>query len=72
MGAEVLYRYEDGVLTDVPLWPWPMEDRIFTETGVSVTWETNGGIWKTLDGLYGPSPIIPLSSPTNLRVSVSP
>jgi hypothetical protein len=52
MGAEVLYRYVDGVLTDDPLWPWPMEGRIFAETGVSPTWEANGGLWKTLDGVY--------------------
>lgn len=52
IGAEVLYQYEDGVLTDKRLWPWPMEDRIFKETGVSVTWESHGGLWKTLDGVY--------------------
>ena len=52
LGAEVLYRYRDGVLTSEPLWPWPMESRIFAETGVSVTWEKKGGLWKTLDGVY--------------------
>jgi hypothetical protein len=52
IGAEVLYRYQNSVLTDTPLWPWPMEDRIFRETGVSVTWEANGGLWKTLNGVY--------------------
>ena len=25
---DVCYRYQDGVLTDVPLWPWPMNQRI--------------------------------------------
>ena len=52
IGAEVLYRYHDGVLTGKPLWPWPMENRIVAEFGVSPTWETKKGIWKTLDGLY--------------------
>jgi len=52
IGAEVLYRYLDGVLTSTPLWPWPMEDRIYAERGISVTWEANGGLWKTLDGVY--------------------
>ncbi len=61
MGAEVLYRYKDGVLTDIPLWPWPMEERIFRETGISVTWEKDGGLWKTLDGIYAPQ------SPKNLK-----
>ena len=60
MGAEVLYRYEDEVLTDVPLWPWPMEDRILSESGVSPTYSEDqgsgesGGLWKTLNGVYGP------------------
>lgn len=52
IGAEVLYRYKDGVLTNEPLWPWPMEDRIKNETGYSVTYESAGGLWKTLNGVY--------------------
>ncbi len=52
IGANILFRYEDGVLTEEPLWPWPMEDRILNETGRSVTWYSNGGLWKTLDGVY--------------------
>lgn len=27
-GARMYYRYVDGVLTDTPLWPWPMDARI--------------------------------------------
>ena len=27
-GVTILYRYEDGKLTDRPLWPWPMNQRI--------------------------------------------
>jgi hypothetical protein len=46
-GAEILYRSVNGVVTDVPLWPWPLEDRIAAEDGTSVTWETGGGIWRT-------------------------
>jgi hypothetical protein len=60
MGAEVLYRYQDGTLTSTPLFPWPMEARICAETGYSVTYENGyagcangGGLWKTLDGVYG-------------------
>lgn len=52
IGANIIYRYQDGVLTNQPLWPWPMEDRIKAETGYSVTWESGGGFWKTLDGVY--------------------
>ena len=31
-GAHVCYRYEDGSETAIPLWPWPMQDRIFDAT----------------------------------------
>lgn len=46
IGAEVLYQYENGVLTSKPLWPWPMENRIQDETSkifgqcYSVTYES--------------------------------
>jgi hypothetical protein len=56
MGAQVLYRYEGGALTEVPLWPWPMEQRILAEANQSVTWEAQGGLWKTLDGVYPDDP----------------
>jgi len=63
LGAEVLYRYEDGKLTNKPLWPWPMEERIKRETSLilgtcfSPTYEDagggcKGGLWKTLNGVY--------------------
>jgi hypothetical protein len=35
-GARFQYRYVNRQLTDQPLWPWPMEDRIRNELGVSV------------------------------------
>ena len=36
-GARLTNRYVDGVLTNQPLWPWPMEDRIKNELGITVT-----------------------------------
>jgi hypothetical protein len=27
-GSRACYRYENGSLSDTPLWPWPMDDRI--------------------------------------------
>lgn len=36
-GARLTHRYVNGVLTDEPLWPWPMEDRVQAELGLSVT-----------------------------------
>ena len=73
IGAEVLYQYINGVLHQDDqhrLWPWPMEDRIFTETGVSATWENNGGLWKTLDGVYGIPQNQPLKAPTGFKSQI--
>jgi hypothetical protein len=43
-GARLKYKYINGILKDgsdgtaaQPLWPWPMEDRIRNELGISVT-----------------------------------
>ena len=36
-GARLTYRYVDGVLTNQPLWPWPMESRGAAEMGLSIT-----------------------------------
>lgn len=58
IGADVRYQYINGVKTNEPLWPWPMEDRIFAETGFSVTWEANGGLWKNgvdFEEVYNPT-----------------
>ncbi|MEZ4339753.1 MAG: hypothetical protein R3B82_24295, partial [Sandaracinaceae bacterium] len=32
VGAQIACRYENGTLTDRPLWPWPMEERIRVAT----------------------------------------
>jgi Chondroitinase B len=69
IGANIIYRYVDGVLTDQPLWPWPMEGRIKAETGISVTWESDGGFWKTLDGVY---PNATLFAPSTSCLLTSP
>ncbi|MCB0063547.1 MAG: hypothetical protein KDE19_15600, partial [Caldilineaceae bacterium] len=38
----------DGTLTDLPLWPWPMEDRVRAELGLSPTILVNSilGQWE--------------------------
>jgi hypothetical protein len=63
IGANIIYEYVDGQLTNTPLWPWPMEDRIMAEKGISVTHAANGGIWQTLSGVYPSTTITP--SPTS-------
>ena len=63
IGAEVLLRYKDGIVTQEPLWPWPMEDRILNETGISVTYERYGGLWKNLPDIEGV-----VSTPDEIRI----
>jgi len=36
IGCEIEYRYENGELTQQPLWPWPMQGRIEKELGIDV------------------------------------
>jgi hypothetical protein len=36
-GAHIYYCYEDCKLTDKPLWPWPMNERIKQLAGIDVT-----------------------------------
>ena len=45
-GATVMCRYLDGELSEEPLWPWPMNERIKELIGVDVTrtvFELGGG-----------------------------
>ena len=48
-GARLTHRYVDGELTNEPLWPWPMEDRIQAELGISVTDMMTNLIFGTSD-----------------------
>jgi hypothetical protein len=34
-GANLCYQYKDGVVTNVPLWPWPMNERIKQATAMA-------------------------------------
>jgi hypothetical protein len=55
-GASLYFRYQDGVLTNQALWPWPMNQRIFDATvrsgraGVDVT--------STVESFFGEIPLI--------------
>ncbi|MDA8156640.1 MAG: hypothetical protein M0Z52_09355 [Actinomycetota bacterium] len=72
IGASVLYEYQNGTLTSTPLWPWPMESRIQSELGRSVTWASNGGIWQTLNGVNSSSSSQPSGSGSTSLQLVSP
>jgi hypothetical protein len=69
-GARLKYRYVDGVLKDgtdetpaQPLWPWPMEQRIRDELGLSVT---------NLVAEVIPDQVSPLADMNRPFLSVSP
>jgi hypothetical protein len=49
-GARLTHRYIDGELTNIPLWPWPMEDRIQNELGFSLTEMITGLIFNNGSG----------------------
>jgi hypothetical protein len=72
-GARLRHRYVDGVLMDgsngkpaQDLWPWPMEQRIQNEIGMSVT-NLVGSIIPDQVSPVTTAPSAP-SAPTNLRI----
>jgi hypothetical protein len=83
-GANLCYRYQDGVLTTQALWPWPMNQRIIDATvqsgraavDVTATVEKMLGAIPTVCKLATviggttptPPPPTPPSSPANLQV----
>ena len=44
-GAQLDYRYVNGVKTDTPVLPWPMEGRGLAELGISIS-----AIWQEYAG----------------------
>jgi hypothetical protein len=63
-GADVTFRYEDGVLTSAPLWPWPNEARIYknmcVDAGVTTGLCTAGSITAYIwSALGNPVPVFP-------------
>jgi hypothetical protein len=47
LGARVLYQSVNGVETNTPLWPFPMEDRVWQETGDASLWEGASSMYPT-------------------------
>jgi hypothetical protein len=80
-GANVCYRYENGTLTNQPLWPWPMNQRIIDATVESGRAAVD--VTKTIESMFGtipaackggttvtPVPIVTApTAPINLTVS---
>ena len=53
-GANLCYRYKDGVLTREPLWPWPMNRRI--TDAMAESGRTPIDVTRTLESLFGAIP----------------
>lgn len=53
-GARLCHRYVDGVLTQEPLWPWPMNERIRLATRYARGRATD--VDAEVRGLFGPIP----------------
>jgi len=79
IGANVVKRYQDGVLTSVDLWPWPNETRIkkdmCTDAGVSTGFcgssSLTSYVWSYLGNpnpYSGTTPPNPPAAPGNVRI----
>jgi hypothetical protein len=69
-GASLYYRYQDGILTTQPLWPWPMNQRI--EDALVQSGRSPVDITATIESLFGPVPSVPqlpLATPASPRPS---
>ena len=71
-GASICKRYVNGVLTDQPLWPWPMNQRIID--AMNEASKTVVDVTKTIEQIFGTIPNeckATYPAPHNLRVSGS-
>jgi hypothetical protein len=71
-GASLCSRYQDGTLTDQPLWPWPMNQRIIDAMIQSRREPVD--ITATVERLFGPipAPCREATSPGEIRETTPP
>jgi hypothetical protein len=62
-GASLCYAYEDGVLTNRPLWPWPMNDRI--RDALLQSGRVPLEITSAMQQMFGPIPPQCTATPTS-------
>jgi hypothetical protein len=53
-GATICYSYENGTLTNKPLWPWPMNQRIID--AMKASGRTAVDVTATIESMFGPIP----------------
>jgi hypothetical protein len=69
-GANLQFRYQDGILTDVPLWPWPMNQRI--KDAMVQSGREPVDVTATVESFFGPVPPMvrpPVKTPSSSRPS---
>lgn len=75
-GARLTHRYVDGVLTNVPLWPWPMAGRIQAELGISIADQVQTIVENKGGGFaLSASPVLQMINPgetTTVMVDIQP
>jgi hypothetical protein len=54
MGARICYQYHNGVLTDIPLWPWPMNQRIMA--ALQMAGRRAVDVTATMERMFGAIP----------------
>jgi len=73
--ARICKRYQDGQLTNQPLWPWPMNQRI--EDAMVASGRAPLDVTQTIENMFGPIPqecttsspsTVAVPAPGNLRV----
>ena len=55
VGATICKRYVDGVLTQEPLWPWPMDQRIYD--ALQYAGKTPFFVTDVIEGMFGAIPL---------------
>jgi hypothetical protein len=68
-GANLCFRYKDGVQTTQPLWPWPMNQRIFDATLESG--RVSVDVTKTIESILGAIPSTCKASTTIVATTTS-
>ncbi len=74
-GANLSYRYQDGKLTNQPLWPWPMNQRIMD--GLVLSGRDPVDVTGTVQSLFGRIPGLaqqpsPTGAPSGLTTTPIP
>jgi len=71
-GARLTHRYVNGVLTDIPLWPWPMDGRAVAELGFNITERMRPHFEFKPSSTSTPTPVSPTPTPVSRTPTPAP